>query len=400
MARQPAPLVALVESASAMGGVEFSTLYLAEHCDPGQFRVAVICPVEGDLPQRCRALDIPVAIVAQPRQLSTSVRFGQVYLPNPAAWLFNGLGLFPTARRLARQLRNMGADLICTKGLYAHFAGGLAATWAGVPCVCHVQDLVSERAGKLYPAILGTAARWWARALIADGTGIADQLRPYYPNGQITLIHNGVDTHQFSPDVDGGTVRQEWGIGDDEILIGQVARLTPWKGQDLAIRAFAQVAREFGSLRLVLIGTPLFDTGAYERELRQLVRDLQLDGLVLFAGFRWDLPAVLAALDVYLHPSLSKDTSPLALVSAMASGKAIVASNVPGIAEVMGAANTAILVAPGHVASLAAGLRQILADPQMRAALGRHARRQAENELAVEVFARRCEAVFQRALAA
>jgi glycosyltransferase involved in cell wall biosynthesis len=389
----------LVDVAAQMGGVEFSTLYLAERLSPAAFQRVVICPTEGDLPQRCRERNIPVLIVPQPHFFSTSLQIGRRYVVNPLAWAINGVLFLFAALRLARYLKAQGVNLVCTKGMAAHFYGGLAAWWARVPCVWHVQDLVSERAGKLYAALLGYAARGLAHQVIADGMPIADQLSPYLPSDHLHVIYNGVDTDVFSPQVDGHSVRAEWGVKEAEILIGNVARLTPWKGQDYLLRAFGALAADFPQARLVLVGTPMFDTDAYERELRQWVEASELQARVVFAGYRWDLPQVLAALDVYVHASIEKDTSPLSVVSAMAAGKAIITTDVAGVAELF-APDEAIVVAASNSTTLAAELRTVLGDSGCRAALGRASRRKAEQTLSLDHFARQCEAVFARAMGA
>jgi glycosyltransferase involved in cell wall biosynthesis len=380
-----------------MGGVEFTTLYLAGVLPETGMRCLVICPEEGELPERCRAVGVRVHIAPRPRIFSTSVQVGKRYLPNPLAWSLGIAGTVLAAARLARQLRKLRVDLVCTKGLPAHFYGGLAAKLADIPCVWHVQDLVSDRAGGLYRWVLGLGARLFARQVISDGTPIQRQLLPYLPAGMVKLIYNGVDTDLFSPGLSGREVRAEWGIKDTELLIGNVARLTAWKGQDHLIRAFANLGREYPEARLVLVGAPVFDSNAYERELRRLVRNLGLSDRVIFAGFRWDLARVLAAMDIYAHASVEKDTSPVSVVSAMSSGKPIVAAAVEGVAELF-PRGSAEIVAAGDADALAEGLRSLLRDPARRVVLGQSARGLAEQELSLGQFADRCAAVFQEAL--
>lgn len=397
MAGRTPPLIALVDGAAQMGGVEFSTLYLAQQLAATRFRRVVICPAEGELPQRCRESGIPVRIVPRPRPMDTTLRLGGRYVVNPLAWAVNLLGWPLAAARLAGRLRPLRPALVCTKGLAAHFYGGLAAAWLGVPCVWHVQDLVSDRAGGLYAHVLGLAARLLAHRVIADGTPIQAQLARWVPAARIVVIPNGVDTVTFAPEVDGRAVRAAWGVDDATLLVGNVARLTPWKGQDVLVRAFASVAADFPASRLVLVGSPVFDTSTYAQELRDLAAARGVATRVIFAGYRRDLPQVLAALDLFVHSSIEKDTSPLAVISAMAAGKAIVSTNVAGVAELF-PPDTAILVAPADPTALAAGLRAALGAPARRCALGRAARRQAEAALSLPRFARRCEAEFARAL--
>lgn len=396
MERRQTPLVALVDVSAKMGGVEFSTLYLAQRMDRNRFRPLVICPEEGDLPRRCRESGIPVQIVRQPHLLTSSFRLGKRLVPNPLSWLVNGVLFIVIAWRLRRVLRQHDVVLVCTKGMFAHFYGGLAARMAGLPCVWHVQDLIANRYGGLYMRLFGMAGRLLADRLIADGTPIQAQWARYLPQDRIHLIYNGVDIEQFSPETDGTAVRTEWRVDQGSLLVGNAARLTPWKGQDYLIRAFAALAQEFPHASLVLVGTPTFDNDAFEQHLRELAAPL--GGRVIFAGFRWDLPQVLAALDIYAHVSVEKDTSPLSIVSAAASGKPILCTAVEGVAELFKDGETALIVPPKDAAALTEGLRQLLSDAKQRNALGSAARRMAEQTLSLDQFARACEAVFEKTL--
>ena len=128
------------------------------------------------------------------------------------------------------------------------------------------------------------------------------------------------------------------------------------------------------------------------------VGQLGLKDRVLFTGFRRDIPQILAALDIYVHTSLEKDSSPLALVSAMAAGRPIVCSRVDGAAELIEEDVEGLLTRPGDSAGLAEALKRLVRDLDLRKRLGQAARAKAERDLSVERFTRRCEAVFERAL--
>jgi glycosyltransferase involved in cell wall biosynthesis len=390
--------VALVDAAAQMSGVEFSTLYLAQNLDRARWQPLVICPEEGELPTQCRAHGIEVTIVPHARFFSTSVRLGNVRVPNPFAWLWNLAAFLPTARRLAKQLRASQVQLVVTKGLLAHFYGGLAARMVRVPCVWHVQDRVSERAGKLFPLTLSFAGARLAREIIADAASIARQMQLSIPRARVTVIWNGVDTREFSPHADGSRVRAEWGADADTLIVGCIARLVAWKGQHLLLDAFARLTQECPRARLVLVGSALFDTDAYAAQLRAQTARRGLQDRVVFAGFRRDMPQVLAALDIVVHPALEKDSTPLAVVSAMASGKALVCAAVDGTAELFADGENGLLFPPGDANTLAMQLESVLRDADLRTRLGKNARVFAERELSVEQFTRKCEAVIERAL--
>lgn len=381
-----------------MSGVEFSTLYTARALDRSRWCAQVVCPTEGDLPQHLRDAHVHVAIVPQARFFSSGFYFARRVMLNPLALGANLGAVVRSADTLARFFARRRPDLIVTKGLLAHFYGGLAARRLHVPCVWHVQDRVSERAGGIFPWLMAYSGQVLATQIIVDAESIARQLAPTIPRARISVIWNGVDTDEFSPEVDGSRVRAEWGARPDEVLIGCIARLVPWKGQHILLEAFAELAGEFPEARVVLVGSALFETDDYARRLEADARRLGIRDRVCFAGFRSDLPEALAALDVVAHTPLEKDSTPLAVVSALAAGKPVICSAVDGTAELIQNEIDGLLVPPGDPKALAVQLRRLLSDRELRATFAQRARAFAVRELSLGEFTRKCEAVFEHAV--
>jgi glycosyltransferase involved in cell wall biosynthesis len=386
--------IVFVESAAAMGGVQFSTLYLVQHLNSRLWDPIVICPEEGDLTEACRSSGIAVHILNFPKLRSTSFRIGRSTsrLPNPLIWVWDGCATLIAKRRLARVLMQVRPDLVVTKGLFSHFYGGLAARELGIPCVWHVQDLISERFWRIYQRLFAQVARWIPAHIIVDGASISRQLHSRLQD-RISIIPNGVDTEVFRPHVDGQCIRRDLGIPLDALVIGHVGRMTPWKGQHCLLKAFASIAAELDNVYLLFVGAPVFDSDAYQRGLVKLTSKLGLTDRVKFAGYRRDLPFALAAMDVFAFTSTEKDTSPLTLLSAMSSGLPIVAFDIEGVQEVLRPGEQ-LLVPVGHVNLLARSITKLLCNAELRRQLGVSARRLAESEFGVERFVSHMQEAF------
>jgi len=392
--------VVFVESASAMGGVQFSTLYLAERLDKAVWEPLVLCPQSGELVEACRQAGIETRGFNQRRLWSTSIRIGEnMRVPNPAAWLWDSFVLDGATRGLRKRLREINADVVVTKGLLAHFAGGIAARRLGVPCVWHVQDFISERTSGIYRKLFGIAARWLPQRIIADGNTIKNQLpKSLWP--RIDVIHNGINTEVFCPALDGAAMRRELGIPEEHLVVGHVGRITPWKGQHFLIEAFAQIAREKPNATLLIVGAPVFDNDLYRRRLLSLVARLGLERRVIFTGFRHDLPALLAAMDIFAFTSVEKDTSPLALLSAMACGLPIVAFKIDGVRELMDTEDQFHLVPVGDINELQSALSSLIDDEAMRQRLSESARKLATDKFNLDSNTIRIEKVLCEVLQA
>jgi glycosyltransferase involved in cell wall biosynthesis len=386
--------IVFVESAAAMGGVQFSTLYLVQRLKPSLWEPIVVCTDEGDLSEACRSSGVAVHILNIPRLRSTSFRIGRnaARVPNPLNWTWDGWATLVATRKLARFLRQVNPDLIVSKGLFSHFYGGLAARQLGIPCVWHLQDFISERFWKLYQRFFAQVARWLPDHVVADGASISRQLHRTVPN-RITVIHNGVDANVFRPGLDGRRIRETLGIPLDAMVVGHVGRMTPWKGQHYLLEAFASIAAMTENVYLLFVGAPVFDSDAYQRELVNLTASLGINDRVKFAGYRHDLPFVLAAMDVFAFTSVEKDTSPLTLLSAMSSGLPIVAFDIEGVREVLPPGEQ-LLVPVGQVDWLTRSIHKLLTNAPLRRQLADSARRLAVSEFGIESYVSRMQNAF------
>ena len=261
--------VVFVEDAASMGGVQFSTLYVARHLDAAVWKPILVCSKEGEFTDACRRAGIETQVLEHPKLRSTSFRlFNDFRLPDPTAWLWDAAMVFVAARRLARVLAEIKPNVVVTKGLFPHLYGGLAARRSRIPCIWHVQDFISERLFGLYRRGFGLAARLLPNHIIADGEAIRRQLHSV--TDRVSVILNGVDSNVFRPGIDGKKVREELDIPSDAMVIGNVGRMTPWKGQHHLIEAFARIAARAPEARLLFVGDPVFDTDAYQNKLREL----------------------------------------------------------------------------------------------------------------------------------
>lgn len=140
--------------------------------------------------------------------------------------------------------------------------------------------------------------------------------------------------------------------------LGAVGRLSPEKGFDILLSGVASLVAEGFDLRLVILGG-----GEQRKELSRQITSLGLAERVLMPGYVADAKRYLAHFDLFILPSLTEG-SPMVLLEAMAAGVPIVASQVGGIPEVLDQGRAGLLVKPRDVASLVAGIRAVVEDPQ------------------------------------
>jgi glycosyltransferase involved in cell wall biosynthesis len=143
-------------------------------------------------------------------------------------------------------------------------------------------------------------------------------------------------------------------------LAGVFSRLAPWKGQHVVLRALC----ELPGVQCLIAGDALFGEDAYAESLQKLTRSLGIADRVLFLGQRSDVPELMRAADIVIHPSVLPEPFGTTLLEAMMIGTPIVATDTGGSAEVLADGEAGILVPPGDSAALAAAIRAIIAKPE------------------------------------
>jgi len=152
----------------------------------------------------------------------------------------------------------------------------------------------------------------------------------HIPASKVTVLENSVDYDKFSKmDVTEKKVRRLLNIPQDAFVFGAVGRLTPTKGIPYLVDAFAQVKRQFAQAYLLLVGQ-----GPNEQEYRELVKQLDIQDSVCFAGFQQEMEKVYRAMDVFVISSVAEGM-PRVLLEAMASGVPCIGTKVGGIPEVI-----------------------------------------------------------------
>jgi glycosyltransferase involved in cell wall biosynthesis len=165
-------------------------------------------------------------------------------------------------------------------------------------------------------------------------------------------------------------VLAELGIPAERTVIGIVGNIRRWKGQEVVIRALAEIREQHPDVVLLLIGDTAREDAGYRRELDTLVQTLGLESRVVVTGFRTDVPDCVNALDVMIHASTDPEPFGRVLLEGMALRKPLVASRGGAVPEIVVDGETGLLFEPGNANELARALSALVGDPSRRAAMG------------------------------
>lgn len=261
-----------------------------------------------------------------------------------------------SAFHLRRLVRATGASILHAHTSHAHALALPAARAAGIPLV--VSRRVESRGGIRRMS----RGKYRAREVryVAVSRSVAEGLLAAgIPSERVEVIPDGIDLDRFPsapPRPDDGVVR-----------FVHVAAMSPEKDPATLLRAFAAFEAEGPRARLTLAGS-----GPLEEELRALAVSLGLRE-VEFAGWREDVPALLAASDLFVLSSRREGLGS-SIMEAMAAGLPVIATRAGGIPELVRDGENGLLVPPGDVAGLAAAMRRLAADRELRRSMGLTAR--------------------------
>jgi glycosyltransferase involved in cell wall biosynthesis len=204
-----------------------------------------------------------------------------------------------------------------------------------------------------------------ATRVIAVSNAVAQELRAsgVVTEKQIAVISNGIDVDRFSrarASFDRVQVLRSMGLPVDCLLVGSIGELRTLKRHDDFIRAAAIVAGRFPETHFVLAGI-----GEIRKQLEALVNELGLTECFHFLGWLDEAEKLLCAMDVFVSASETESFG-LAIVEAMATGTAVVATATEGAREVIEDQKTGLLVPIGDVEHLARSVINLLSDPERR----------------------------------
>ena len=273
--------------------------------------------------------------------------------------------------QMRRWFREQQFDIVHTHLSTSSINGCLAARFAKIPSVATVH---------------GMSSKWsfiFADHMIGVSQGVCDHVVSQgVPSAKTTAVYNGVDVP--SGVLSRQEARKAFNLPEQATLFGTVARLTPMKGIDTGLASFKILAEKVPGSHYILVGN-----GDGEPTYRQWASDHNLQDRVHFLGYQSNVFNPLAAMDLFLFPSL-KEAMGISVVEALAMGLPVVSSNVGGLPEVV-TPDVGCLVPPNDPQAMAEQALIALSQPN----LGPSAKVRAESLFSVDAMRNGTRDVYQ-----
>lgn len=367
--------ILLLNALDIYGGGEFFVYQLAKLLTQKDHKVWVSCRKDNMIYGRCVEDGIGVFPLDYPEHSGKS-------------------DLWKNSRILGRFAKEKNIDIVHSNTNYDRTAGAFAAKFAGVKHVSNVHS---------FHSISHNLTHWYRNKFLihhfmVDGVCTKDLLikEDKIDPVKITLLHLGLDPEQNKKDPETRKkIRIEFGVKDDEILIGNVARMVPFKGQEYLIRAYPEVMKAYPKSRLMVVGN-----GELSSMLHNLSEELGIKERTIFPGFRSDIKSLYSAFDIYAHTSVEGggETFPYAMLHALAQELPLVITRVGDMPAMVEEGVNGFVLEDKDVKEISGKLMLLCRDEQLRNEMGRKSYELMFKKFTVDIMAANIEKVYTSVL--
>jgi glycosyltransferase involved in cell wall biosynthesis len=269
----------------------------------------------------------------------------------------------------------------------------LAAFVARRPLVWHLHDILAKPSfGDAQIRLVAWLARRFATRIIVPSWAVAEALvTAGGPSSRLKVVANGLDAVPGAIDV--ADLRRDLRLPSG-FIVGVFSRLAPWKGQHVVLQALSALP----DAHCIVAGDALFGETDYRAELHRLAETLGVSHRVTFLGHRNDVPRLMRAVDVVVHPSIQPEPFGRTIVEAMLARVPVIAAYGGAVSDILDTGEAGLLVPPGDVQSLVDALRSIGNDPGGISAMTERAHDRARERFGTDAMRRSIDAILRETL--
>ncbi|MBU5319273.1 glycosyltransferase family 4 protein [Lactobacillus johnsonii] len=327
-----------LHAGAEMYGADKILLELVSGLDKTKFKPIVILPTDGILREKLEEANISVHVISYP------ILRRKYFNPKGIVdYISNYKNKSDDIIRFLRQ-NNIKVDLIHVNTL-AVLEGIRLKKKLNVPLYWHIHEIIT------HPKVINNFLCWCVnryadRAIVVSGPVKQHLVNSGVNSKKIKVIHNGIDSSIFSPNVQSDYLYKEWNIPQNAIKVGMIGRVNNWKGQEDFLDALAPLLNRFDNLYLFVIGSAFEGQEWRIKKLKEKINSLSHNDRIIFSEFRKDNYAVEHFFDILILPSTSPDPLPTVVLETMGCGRGVIGYAHGGITEMVEDQYNGELVSP------------------------------------------------------
>ncbi len=370
-----------------IGGADYCLFKLASELDRKRFRPIICLSKKTDIFDLYRKAGIKTYLVNMERIKKNK---------NPLFLLKLLVKIIPTVMCLRKIIKKEGVDIVHGNDLLDIY-GPMAGKLANVPVTQYVRWIIVSPVWM--KKIITCIVLIINDMIITVSNGVAKEMfskdGAVLPN--ITTCYDWIDMDKVGHSEKGADIRMEYDIPPDVPVVGCVGRLEYWKGQDVFIKAAAEVLSHFPETRFLVVGGGVEGRGreAYAVQLKALARELNIEDKVIFAGHRSDISDVMKSFDIFVHSSITPDPLPGVVMEAMYCSRPVVGADAGGVPEEVAEDITGLLYPPGNHRQMADKIIYLLGRPKVARQMGERGKKRVKKIFDKNILCARMEDIYK-----
>jgi glycosyltransferase involved in cell wall biosynthesis len=365
--------ILLLNSLPIYGGGEFFVYLLSKKLKSNRWDVHVSCLKDTELYCKCEDENIKVFPVKYP--------------------VDNYRGVFKIARQISTYIKEHNINLVHSNTNYDRTAGAIAAKMAGIKHITNIHSYHSIQHNITHYL----RNRMMTDRFIADGISIKNLLveKDKIDQNKISVLNLGIEPVGFDKQLSRKRIRAEFELNYDEIIIGNAARMVPFKGQEYLLRAFSNISPYLPNAKILVIGD-----GELMEMLKNLAEELKISSKVIFAGFRKDIYEVFTALDIYAHTSVEGggEAFPFALLHALEQALPLVITDAGDMKIMVKNEYNGFLCKEKDIAQIAGSLGILIENDTLRRQMGKNSFELFNKEFTADIMTTKIEKIYNEVL--
>jgi len=388
------------EASQSPGGSQKSLYNLLKGIDKTKYQAQVACMSGGPIMEKITDLGIDIIIfnhrylqLITPRNFHKKIKIPSIIFPiiNVIELVMNTV---PVTLWLLYLIKIKKIQILHLNNLpSANFGGIVAAKIARLPSVCHLRgiDYVTKK-------------ERFISKFVNKYIAVSEAVKHHFQNhnfdpAAIEVVFNSVDLREYHSERN-KTLLTKYDISNNIKVIASIGRIAERKGQIVFLKAAKKVIKEFPASKFLLIGGPdnSQESWDYFSQLKMFILKQNLTNHVIFTGFIKDIPKISSIIDIVVIPSTGTEALNRVISESMATGKAIIATDVGGNSEMIKNGYSGLLIPPSDPNSMAMSIINLLKNDELREQLGQKAIRFARENFSIDDHVRRIQRIYESLL--
>lgn len=374
-----------LHAGAEMYGADKVLLELIKGLDKDEFEPHVILPNDGPL------VGALVQVGAQVSVLDYPILRRKYFNPKGIVDYIRSYHFY--AKQIASYAKEHSVDLV-HNNTTAVLEGIYLKRKLKLPLIWHVHEIIVKP--KAISDFINMLMGRYADKIVTVSQAVANHIKqsPFIKDSQVEVIYNGVDKAVYHP-MQASTVREQFAIPEESLVIGMVGRVNAWKGQGDFLEAVTPILEQNLNSIAFLVGSAFAGEEWRVEELESTIAKSSVASQIKRIDYYEHTTELYNMFDIFVLPSTNPDPLPTVVLEAMACGKPVVGYRHGGVCEMVDEGTNGLLVFPNQPAELSKVIQELVEDPEKRNQFGQASVERQRELFSLESYIKNCSELYK-----